>query len=155
GDVLTRREVSRLYELAPSLVCVNFYGATETQRAIGYFPVPRESAKESLEGRQKHAVPLGRGARDKQLLILNNRGKLAGISELGELYMRSPHLAKGYLGDEALTRERFLTNPFNATEGDRIYKTGDLGRYLPDANVEFAGRNDFQVKIRGFRIELA
>ena len=68
--------------------------------------------------------------------------------------MRSPHLAKGYLNDEAQTRERFIVSPMTGLNQDRWYKTGDLGRYLADGNVEFAGRNDLQVKIRGYRIEL-
>jgi amino acid adenylation domain-containing protein len=159
GDILTRRDVARLHELAPSVTCINFYGSTETQRSVGYFVVPREAelvANRTRAQRQhKPSIPLGRGVRDVQLLILNHAQKLAGIGELGEIHLRSPHLAKGYLGDEALTRERFITNPFTGREGDRVYKTGDLGRYMPDANVEFAGRNDFQVKVRGFRIELA
>ncbi|MCA1615720.1 MAG: amino acid adenylation domain-containing protein [Acidobacteria bacterium] len=154
GDVLTQREVSRLYELAPSVACVNLYGATETQRAIAYLRVPREADGPDAEMPGKRAVPLGRGARDVQLLVLNAAGKMAGVGELGELYVRSPHLAAGYLGGEELTRVRFLTNPFTGAAEDRTYKTGDLGRYLPDGNVEFAGRNDFQVKLRGFRIEL-
>src|SRR5688500_9707807 len=91
-----------------------------------------------------------------QLLVLNRAGRLAGIGEAGEIHLRSRHLARGYLGDEGLTAERFLPNPLAAVreEGDRVYKTGDLGRYLPDGGVEFAGRADFQVKLRGFRIEL-
>src|SRR6185295_3105994 len=63
------------------------------------------------------------------------------------------HLARGYLGDAAATAAKFATNPFTGEGGDRVYRTGDLGRYLPDGEVEFAGRADDQVKIRGFRIE--
>jgi acyl carrier protein len=63
-------------------------------------------------------------------------------------------MSLGYLGDPELTAQRFLTNPFTGEPGDRIYRTGDLGRFLPNGEVAFAGRADFQVKIRGFRIEL-
>jgi acyl-CoA synthetase (AMP-forming)/AMP-acid ligase II len=89
------------------------------------------------------------------LLLLNKNGQLAGIGELGELYVRSPHLASGYIGDEKLTREMFVTNPFTNDLNDRLYRTGELARYLPDGNVEWAGRNDRRVNIRGFRVELA
>jgi acyl carrier protein len=68
--------------------------------------------------------------------------------------VRSPHLARGYLDDDPLTAARFSINPFTDNNGDRLYKTGDMGRYLPDGAVEFAGRIDDQVKIRGYRIEL-
>src|SRR4029079_13142159 len=64
-----------------------------------------------------------------------------------------PHVAKGYLVDETLTAARFVGNPFTNDPSDRLYRTGDLGRYLPDGNVEHAGRADRQIKIRGFRIE--
>jgi pimeloyl-ACP methyl ester carboxylesterase len=80
---------------------------------------------------------------------------LAGIGELGQIAVRSPHLALGYLDDDRLTGERFITNPFTRDSSDRLYLTGDLGRYRPDGNVEFAGRSDRQVKVRGFRVELA
>ena len=69
--------------------------------------------------------------------------------------MRSPHLAAGYIGDEKLTQEMFVTNPFTNDPDDRLYRTGEFGRYLPDGNVEWAGRNDRRVNIRGFRVELA
>jgi len=79
---------------------------------------------------------------------------LLGILKAGAAFaVRTPYLAKGYLGDEQLTKDRFILNPFTKEAGDRLYRTGDLGRYLPDGAVEFAGRNDRQVKIRGFRIE--
>lgn len=148
GDVLTRRDVARLKKLAPAITCVNLFGSTETQRAVGYFVV---SDSDDLSA--KETLPLGKGIRDVQLLVLNQSKHLCGVSEVGEIYFRSPHLAKGYLGDEKLTNERFMVNPFTNRGDDRLYRTGDLGRYLPDGNVEHAGRADRQVKIRGFRIE--
>jgi amino acid adenylation domain-containing protein len=148
GDVLTRRDVTRLRELAPAAVHVNYYGATETQRALGYFQVPDGDAA----GRD--VVPLGRGLPGAQLLVLNRAGTLAGVGELGEIHVRSPHLARGYLDDDGLTRERFLVNPFTGRRDDRMYRTGDLGRYRADGVVEFAGRADRQVQVRGFRVEL-
>jgi acyl carrier protein len=69
--------------------------------------------------------------------------------------VRSPHLARGYLNDSGLTAEKFRLNPATGTIDDRLYLTGDLGRYLPNGEVTFAGRGDFQVKIRGFRVEPA
>ena len=175
GDVLTKRDVSRLKKLAPSINCVNLYGATETQRAVGYYIVP-DAGKSSSETENdavwksgtgvppvnhaqdaratiKEVLPLGKGIKDVQLLVLNGSRRLCGIGEAGEIYFRSPHLAKGYLGDEALTHEKFILNPFTNASGDRLYRTGDLGRYLPDGNVEHLGRVDRQVKVRGFRIE--
>ena len=88
------------------------------------------------------------------MLVLSNREQLAGIGEAGEIAVRTPYLAAGYLGETELTRERFIVNPFTGRTDDRLYKTGDLGRYLPDGSVEFIGRRDRQVKVRGFRIEL-
>ncbi len=155
GDVLTRLDVARLRRLAPAVTCVNFYGSTETQRAVGYHVVTERPE----EGSAREILPLGRGMRDVQLLVLARDGclasRLAGIGELGEIAIRSPHLAAGYLGDPDLTRERFVPNPFGSqAPEDRLYRTGDLGRYRPDGEVEFVTRADNQVKIRGFRIEL-
>ncbi|HEX8432707.1 MAG TPA: AMP-binding protein, partial [Longimicrobium sp.] len=149
GDVLTRAEVARLHRLAPNLEVINYYGSTETQRAVAYFPVPRGAA-----GPMREAVPLGRGIPGTQLLVRTPGGALAGIGEVGEVWMRSPHIALGYLGDEELSAQRFLVNPWTGDPADRLYRTGDLGRYRPDGVVEGAGRADAQVKVRGFRIEL-
>ena len=150
GDVLTWREVAQIRQLAPNAKIGSFYGATETQRAVGYFQIPDEFPSNA----DRRAVPLGRGIKDVQLLLLNKNGQLAGIGELGELYVRSPHLATGYIGDEKRTQEMFVINPFTNDPKDRMYKTGEVGRYLPDGNVEWAGRNDRRVNIRGFRVEL-
>src|SRR5262249_33880890 len=126
---------------------INLYGSTETQRAVGFYAVDSHARK------AKAILPLGKGIRDVQLLVLNSQQQLCGIGELGEVYFRSPHLALGYLSDAQFTRERFITNPFTNAPQDRLYRTGALGRYLPDGNVEHAGRADRQLKIRGFRLE--
>src|SRR5262249_3923384 len=153
GDVLTWREVSQVRQLAANAKIGSFYGAAATPRAGGLFQSPYKfSIKESDSNR---AVSLGQGIKDVQLLLLNKNRQLAGVGELGELYVRSPHLAAGYIGDEKLTAEMFVANPFTNDPDDRLYKTGELGRYLPDGNIEWAGRNDRRVNIRGFRVELA
>ncbi|HKV07631.1 MAG TPA: condensation domain-containing protein, partial [Thermoanaerobaculia bacterium] len=100
GDVLTRRDVARLRRLAPAVTCVNYYGSTETQRAVGHHVAQEDEPREVL--------PLGRGIPDVQLLVLNPAGSLAGIGELGEVSVRSPHIALGYLGDRELTAQRFV-----------------------------------------------
>jgi len=69
--------------------------------------------------------------------------------------VRSPHLAAGYVGDEALARRNFVVNPFTGAARDRLYRTCELGRYLPDGNVQWAGRSDRRINVRGFRVELA
>ena len=153
GDVLTQGEIAEIGRLAPNAIIGSFYGATETQRAVGYYDVPANFVVRDAEANRP--IPLGRGIKNVQLLLLNAAGRLAGVGELGELYVRSPHLAEGYVGDEPLTNEKFITNPFTNDPNDRLYRTGELGRYLPDGNVEWAGRNDRRVNIRGFRVELA
>jgi amino acid adenylation domain-containing protein len=150
GDKLTWVDVDGVRSLAPNVICVNSYGSTETQRAVSYYEVSPD-----MTGTSRNAViPVGKGMPGVQLLVLNPRRNLAGVGEIGEIYMRSPHLARGYLNDDRLTRERFITSPFNHQASDRLYKTGDLGHYLPDGSVEILGRGDEQVKIRGFRVEL-
>jgi len=121
GDVLTAGDVAKLCHLAPNLSCVNLYGSTESQRAVGYYVVPEEIARGAAGvDDPSRAFPLGRGMPDVQLLVLNRAMGLAGIGEVGEIYLRSPHLARGYLGDEDLTGRRFLENPWGAHRpGDR------------------------------------
>ncbi|HEX3529024.1 MAG TPA: amino acid adenylation domain-containing protein, partial [Thermoanaerobaculia bacterium] len=142
GDRLTAADVARLRGLAPEARVVSFYGATETPQAMGWFEVHEETG----------VVPLGRGIDSVQLLVCTPRNGWAGIGELGEVVVRTPFLTRGYLGDAALTGERFLPD---ATANSRIYRTGDLGRYRPDGCVEPAGRADRQIKLRGFRVEPA
>ena len=139
-------------DLAPNAKIVCFYGATETQRAVGFFAVEGNDINDA--GRNT-VLPIGRGAQDVQLLLLTTRGQLAGVGELGEIYVRSPHLAAGYVGDAELTAKNFLVNPFTGEPCDRLYRTGERGRYRPDGDIEWVGRADRRASIRGFRVELA
>ncbi|HYH80302.1 MAG TPA: amino acid adenylation domain-containing protein [Longimicrobium sp.] len=149
GDALHARDVARLRALAPSTEVVNVYGATETPQAMSIHRVPRE-----MEGGPDRQ-PVGRGIEGVQLLVLNAGGRLCGVGELGEVAVRTPYLARGYANDAELTAARFRPNPITGDPADRVYFTGDLGRYRPDGAVEIAGRADRQLQLRGFRVEPA
>ncbi|CAM2068743.1 Amino acid adenylation domain-containing protein [Sulfidibacter corallicola] len=157
GDRLLGRHVTALRGLAPDVRIVNFYGATETQRSVAGYLVPDDYARDPEDREAREAVlPLGRGTGDGvQVLVLNRAMGLAGVDELGEIHIRGPHLAAGYLDDPDLTRARFLASPASVDPDDRIYKTGDLGRFRADGHLVFADRMDSQIKIRGFRVEPA
>jgi amino acid adenylation domain-containing protein len=147
GEALRGSDVSRLRGLAPRATFVNLFGTTETQRA-GTFHVVGEVEDSA------RPLPLGRGLPGVRTPILTAAGALAGLGEVGEIHLRSPHLARGYLGAPAATAQRFLPAPAGAA-GERLYRTGDLGSYRLDGEVEHRGRADDQVQIRGFRVEPA
>jgi amino acid adenylation domain-containing protein/FkbM family methyltransferase len=145
GEALTFADVERFRQTAPDVKCVNFYGATETPQAIASYVVPDGPPTGTY-------VPIGLGIDGVDLLVTNPAGELVGVGELGEIWVRTPYLSRGYLDDAESTAERFREDW--PAPGDRAYRTGDLGRYLGDGNVEFCGRKDQQVKVRGYRIEL-
>jgi amino acid adenylation domain-containing protein len=147
GEPLHPALVERFRRLAPAARLVGFYGATETPQAMGFHVVEDGP----VTGR---VLPIGVGIEGVQLLVLAEGGRLAAPGEVGELHVRTPYLSLGYLHDEALTRSRFIANPFTADPADRLYRSGDLARYREDGLVELMGRSDDQVKIRGFRVEL-
>lgn len=126
---------------------VNTYGPTEgSVIASAYEPDPARPFPENL--------PIGRPIANVRLYVLDSDLQPTAIGEPGELHIGGAGVARGYLNQPELTEAKFIADPFNADPSARLYKTGDIVRYLPDGNIEFQGRVDFQVKIRGFRIEL-
>jgi thioesterase domain-containing protein len=124
---------------------INAYGPTETTIwAAGHECRVEQAGK----------PPIGRPMANARIYILNRHGEAAPMGVAGELYIGGVGVARGYWKRPEMTAEHFLPDPYAAEAGDRIYRTGDVGRWLEDRNIEFLGRNDFQVKIRGFRIEL-
>ncbi|MFD0269095.1 amino acid adenylation domain-containing protein [Streptomyces sp. NPDC127106] len=135
---------------APHVRVVNAYGPTETTVTATTYDVAGTDGEGAPAGAR---IPIGRPLGARRAYVVDAHGELAPDGEPGELLIGGPELARGYLGQPALTAERFLPDPYGGT-GGRLYRTGDLVRRLPSGELEFLGRTDDQVKIRGFRIEL-
>ncbi len=127
---------------------VNMYGITETTVHVTL----REVTKTDVE--QQVGSVIGRAINDLQLYVLDRGMKPVPVGVPGELYVGGAGLARGYLKRPSLTAEKFVPHPFSARAGERLYRTGDVGRRLNDGSLEYLGRLDEQVKLRGFRIEL-
>jgi aspartate racemase len=124
---------------------INTYGPTEASViATSYEPDASKPTPDNL--------PIGRPIANTEIYILDESLQPVPVGEPGELHIGGPGLARGYLNRPEMTQAKFITNPFR--QGERLYKTGDSARFLPDGEIEFIGRTDFQVKIRGYRIEL-
>lgn len=117
GDILTKRDCTRLQSLAPNVRIVNMYGTTETQRAVSYFAIPPVSEDSTFLSAQKDIMPAGEGMVDVQLLVVNrvDKGVMCAVGEVGEIYVRSGGLAEGYLDREA-SKEKFVENWFTASD---------------------------------------
>jgi len=139
---------------------VNTYGPTETTIVAtwcDFLPSSSSSSLPSAASAVKNSaktLPIGRPIPNARTYVLDANLQPVPIGVPGELYIGGAGVARGYINRSDLNREKFIPDIFSGVQGDRLYKTGDLVRYLPDGNLEFLDRTDRQVKIRGFRIEL-
>ncbi|MBW4569115.1 MAG: amino acid adenylation domain-containing protein [Tolypothrix carrinoi HA7290-LM1] len=127
---------------------VNMYGITETTVHVTYRPLKIADLEVAP------ASVIGRPIPDLQVYLLDSYGQPVPIAVPGEMYIGGAGVVRGYLNRPELTAQRFISNPFSDKPSARLYKSGDLARYLPNGDIEYLGRIDHQVKIRGFRIEL-
>jgi amino acid adenylation domain-containing protein len=129
----------------PHTELINLYGSSEVAADVTCYEVT------DING--LHSIPIGKPISNTQIYILDAHLQPAPFGVIGELYIGGEGLARGYLNQPALTEEKFVADPFSG--GDtKLFRTGDLGRFLADGNIEFHGRRDHQVKVRGVRIEL-
>ncbi len=137
-EIVTRWKTGRTF--------VNGYGPTEGTVCTTLYKVEDDPVPVN--------VPIGSSIGNVRVYVLDDNLNPQPVGVPGELHIEGVNLARGYLGRPDLTAEKFIPNPFSEEAGSRLYKTGDLVRYLPDGRIEFLGRIDLQVKIRGFRVEL-
>jgi tyrocidine synthetase III len=143
GDVLSPRHINQVRETCKDLQIINGYGPTENTTF---------SCCHKINKNYRGSIPIGSPISNSTVYILDKFQRPVPIGLFGELCVGGDGVARGYLNQPELTAEKFVENPFNPAE--KIYKTGDLVKWLPDGTIEFIGRIDNQVKIRGFRIEL-
>lgn len=140
GDVLRKEYFINLYDCGR---IYNSYGPTEATVCATYYKVTNE---------EKGYIPIGMPIQNYGVYILDKELKLCPIGTVGEICISGMGVTKGYLNNTSLTEEKYVTNPYESCE--KMYKTGDLGRWLMDGNIEYIGREDNQVNIRGYRVEL-
>ena len=148
GEALPPDFCRRWLSAYPHIPLLNAYGPTECSDDVTHFPISQPLAQTQVH------TPIGRPIQNMQLYILDRKLRPLPIGVNGELYVGGVGVGRGYLNDVQRTAEAFVANPFSDEPAMRLYKTGDLARYLPDGTIEFLGRIDHQVKIRGYRIEL-
>lgn len=147
GEPLLGEQLNFWCTRAPGTRLINEYGPTETVVGSCVYEVPSGSFPAG-------PVPIGRPIANTRIYILDRYRQPVPIGVTGELYIGGMGVARGYLNRPALTAEKFIDDPFSTEPHARLFKTGDLARYLPNGTIEYLGRLDHQVKIRGFRVEL-
>jgi amino acid adenylation domain-containing protein/non-ribosomal peptide synthase protein (TIGR01720 family) len=148
GEAINPLYLGKWYDAFKNRVqLVNLWGTTETTLAKTCYFI-----RESDGNRER--IPVGKPIPGAGLLILNERQEICDAVVTGVIYIRTPFGTPGYLNSPELNSQRFIRSPFNHDVDDLMHKTGDLGRMLPDGNIDIIGRNDRQVKIRGIRVEL-
>ena len=148
GEALKPSQLRDFYDKFPYTELHNLYGPTEAAIDVSSWTA---AGKDIMELK---SIPIGKPVANTQLHILNAAGELAPIGIAGELHIGGVQVGRGYWNNPALTNERFIDDDFTQLPGKKLYKTGDLARWLPDGNIDYLGRIDDQVKIRGYRIEL-
>ena len=146
GGELTEALARGVQARLPKVRLHNVYGPTEATVDSSAWTLEPGAPVPALQ------LPIGRAINNTRLYVLDEHDAPVPMGVSGQLHIGGVGVARGYLGLEQMTAERFIDSPF--VQGDRLYRTGDLVRYLPDGNLEFLGRNDFQVKLRGVRLEL-
>ncbi len=141
GDELQKKHIAILKSINPAIRIYNEYGPTEATVGCTISLIESEDT-----------IDIGKPISNTQIFILNENHQLEPIGVVGELCVSGHGLARGYLNNDDLTATKFVPHPFK--KGDRLYKTGDLARWLPNGNIQYIGRKDNQVKVRGYRIEL-
>ena len=144
GDVLSVKHIKKLQDNNPNLTIINGYGPTENTTFSTCYTIERNLDRQS--------IPIGYPISNSTCYIVSTTGNLQPIGVPGELWVGGDGVSLGYLNRDDLTKKNFIQNPFAP---GRMYKTGDLARFLPDGRIEFLGRIDNQIKIRGFRVELS
>jgi amino acid adenylation domain-containing protein len=147
GDWIPLSLPARLKKFFPKAQVVSLGGATEGTVWSNYYLVDQTK-------KEWKSVPYGRPIHNNFFYILDDNKKPVPQGEIGDLYIGGAGVARGYANDAEKTRNSFMPDPFNQMAGGMMYRTGDIGRMMPDYNMEFLGRKDNQVKINGFRVEL-
>jgi amino acid adenylation domain-containing protein len=147
GEALELKSLESWVDKYGDAQLVNMYGITETTVHVTYRPLKSEDIRECA------GSVIGGPIADLQLYIVDPNEQLVPVGVPGEMYVGGGGLARGYLKREGLMAERFVPDPHSNRAGARLYRSGDLGRYTRDGDIEYLGRKDNQVKIRGFRIE--
>ncbi|TCP59315.1 amino acid adenylation domain-containing protein [Tumebacillus sp. BK434] len=146
-EPIRERLLAELHALIPGVTIINGYGPTEASIASERYVFDPQHVSDRI-------TPIGRPVQNTTVYLLDRHLHPVPVGVYGEVHIGGIGLARGYRKQPELQAERFIAHPFSAEPDARLYKTGDLARYLPDGNIEFLGRVDNQVKIRGFRIEL-
>lgn len=146
GEALDASLQERVQQRLPHAELDNLYGPTEAAIDVTRW--------RCVAGDERAIVPIGHPIANVQMYVLDERMEPVPVGMLGELYIGGVNVGRGYLGRADLTAERYVPQPHGTRGGERLYRTGDAGRYLSDGSIEYVGRVDQQVKVRGNRIEL-
>ena len=150
GEALSAELCERWLHLYPSIPLLNAYGPTECSDDVTHYVISEPTGVDAVG----QMAPIGKPVGNLRVYVLDRQQQLQPVGVRGEIFIGGAGVGRGYLHDPARTAEQFLPDPWSETGGERLYRTGDTGRYRADGTLEFLGRIDQQVKIRGYRIEL-